>query len=141
MSSNIKRYSELQQLETFEERFNYLKLSGSVGVETFGFDRYINQRFYKDPRWKSIRDQVIVRDSACDLGILDREIMGNVYVHHMNPITAQDIINNSDLVFNPDYLICVSHETHNAIHYGDESYLNKYQIVDRTKNDQSPWIK
>lgn len=141
MSSNIKRYSELQQLETFEERFNYLKLSGSVGVETFGFDRYINQRFYKDPRWKSIRDQVIVRDSACDLGILDREIMGNVYVHHMNPITAQDIINNSDLVFNPDYLICVSHETHNAIHYGDESYLNKYKIVDRTKNDQSPWIK
>ena len=138
MSSNIKRYSELQQLETFEERFNYLKLSGSVGVETFGFDRYINQRFYKDPRWKRVRDQVIVRDSACDLGILDREIMGNVYVHHMNPITAQDIINNSDFVFNPDYLICVSHETHNAIHYGDILSLPS-RVIERKPGDTKLW--
>lgn len=134
----IKTYSELTKLSTFEERFRYLRLSGSVGKETFGFDRYINQNFYRSAAWKRVRDKVIVRDCGCDLGIEDRTISGKIMIHHMNPITDKDIVNLTDILLNPEYLICVSHNTHNAIHYGDENLLIKDPIV-RTKNDTCPW--
>lgn len=135
---SIKTYSELILLPTFEERFRYLKLSGSVGKETFGFDRYMNQIFYRSQKWKSIRDYVIIRDKGCDLGILDREIHGRVLIHHMNPITRQDIERESEFLLDPEYLITTVHNTHNAIHFGDESILYTAP-VERTKNDTCPW--
>ena len=135
---SIKTYSELILLPTFEERFKYLQLNGSVGKETFGFDRYLNQNFYRSAEWKRVRDKVIIRDNGCDLGIEDRLIYGNVLIHHMNPINDKDIYNLTDILLNPEYLICVSHNTHNAIHYGNEELLVKAPIV-RTKNDTCPW--
>lgn len=135
---SIKTYSELILFPTFEERFRYLKLSGSVGKETFGFDRYMNQIFYRSQKWKSIRDHVIIRDKGCDLGILDREIQGRVLIHHMNPITRQDIERESEFLLDPEYLITTVHNTHNAIHFGDESILYTAP-VERTKNDTCPW--
>ena len=135
---SIKTYSELIQLPTFEERFQYLKLSGAVGKETFGFDRYLNQNFYRSAAWKRVRDQVIVRDNGCDLGIDDRIIYGKILIHHMNPINDRDILGLTDILLNPEYLICVSHLTHNAIHYSDESLLPSEPIV-RFKNDTCPW--
>lgn len=135
---SIKTYSELIQLPTFEERFQYLKLSGAVGKETFGFDRYLNQNFYRSAAWKRVRDQVIVRDNGCDLGIDDRIIHGKILIHHMNPINDRDILDLTDILLNPEYLICVSHLTHNAIHYSDESLLPSEPIV-RFKNDTCPW--
>lgn len=133
-----KRYSELASLNTFEERYNYLRLGGTVGKETFGYDRIFNQRFYSSYEWKRIRDQVIVRDSGCDLGISGRKIHGPIYIHHMNPIELQDIESASDILLNPEYLICTSFNTHNAIHYGDESLLVKDPIA-RKPNDTCPW--
>lgn len=135
---SIKTYSELILLPTFEERFRYLQLNGSVGKETFGFDRWLNQNFYRSAEWKRVRDKVIIRDNGCDLGIEDRLIYGNVLIHHMNPINDKDIYNLTDILLNPEYLICVSHNTHNAIHYGNEELLVKAPIV-RTKNDTCPW--
>ena len=135
---SIRTYSELISLPTFEERYRYLRLSGSVGKETFGFDRYINQNFYRSAAWKRVRDQVIVRDNGCDLGINDRIIYGKILIHHMNPITDKDILNLTEFLLNPEYLICVTHSTHNAIHYGDEDLLVKDPII-RTKNDTCPW--
>ena len=135
---HIRTYSELIQLPTFEERFRYLQLSGSVGKETFGFDRYINQNFYRSSAWKMVRDRVIVRDNGCDLGIDDRIIYGKILIHHMNPINDEDILNMTDILLNPEYLICVTLDTHNAIHYGDEDLLIKDPIV-RFKNDTCPW--
>lgn len=135
---SIKTYSELIALPTFEERYRYLKLDGSVGVETFGFDRYLNQNFYRSTAWKKVRDEVIVRDNGCDLGIEDRIIHGKILIHHMNPINDKDILNLTDILLNPEYLICVTHATHNAIHYGDEDLLVKGPII-RTKNDTCPW--
>ena len=135
---SIKTYSELILLPTFEERFRYLQLNGSVGKETFGFDRYLNQNFYRSAEWKRVRDKVIIRDNGCDLGIEDRLIYGNVLIHHMNPINDKDIYNLTDILLNPEYLICVSHNTHNAIHYSNEELLAKAPIV-RTKNDTCPW--
>lgn len=135
---SIKTYSELILLPTFEERFRYLQLNSSVGKETFGFDRYLNQNFYRSAEWKRVRDKVIIRDNGCDLGIEDRLIYGNVLIHHMNPINDKDIYNLTDILLNPEYLICVSHNTHNAIHYGNEELLVKAPIV-RTKNDTCPW--
>ena len=135
---SIKTYSELIQLPTFEERFQYLKLSGAVGKETFGFDRYLNQNFYRSAAWKRVRDQVIVRDNGCDLGIDDQIIYGKILIHHMNPINDRDILDLTDILLNPEYLICVSHLTHNAIHYSDESLLPSEPIV-RFKNDTCPW--
>ncbi len=135
----MKRYLELKQLHTFEERFNYLKLNGQVGKDTFGFDRYLNQQFYKSKEWKQVRDYVIVRDNACDLGIPDNEIKGKIYIHHINPITIDDVTNSTSNLLDPNNLICVSYETHNAIHYGDSSYLERYQINERTMNDTCPW--
>lgn len=128
----------MSKLETFEERYQYLRLDGVVGEDTFGFDRYLNQTFYRSQRWKRVRDQVIIRDNGCDLGIEGHEIYGKVLIHHMNPITIRDIENESDFLLNPEYLICVTHNTHNAIHYGDEGLLMKGPI-ERTKNDMCPW--
>ena len=134
----IKSYSELRTLSTFEERYNYLRLRGRVGQDTFGFDRIFNQMFYRSKEWKSIRDHVIVRDNGCDLGIDGYEIHGRILVHHMNPISLDDIETNSDFLMNPEYLITTTHITHNAIHYGDESLLIKAPI-ERTRNDTCPW--
>ena len=135
---SIKTYSELITLPTFEERFSYLKLGGLVGEETFGFDRYINQRFYRSREWKEVRDFIIVRDNGCDLGMEGYEIEGKIYIHHMNPILVKDIVTKSELLLNPEYLICVTHNTHNAIHYGDESLLVTAP-VERRPNDTCPW--
>lgn len=137
---SIKTYSELSRLKTFEERYQYLRLNGSVGRETFGFDRYLNQVFYRSKKWKSIRNRVIIRDNGCDLGIEGREINGRILIHHMNPISLDDIVNESDLLLDPEYLICTVHSTHNAIHYGDENLLILDPIV-RSKNDTCPWKK
>lgn len=137
----IRNYSELSQLKTFEERFKYLSLKGKVGVDTFGFDRYLNQQLYKSKEWQMIRDVVILRDNACDLGLEGYDIFGTIYVHHMNPLKPEDIINSSDYLFNPEFLVCMSLETHNAIHYGDNNYINKNLIITRTPNDHCPWKK
>lgn len=134
----IRTYSELSKLSTFEERFQYLKLGGSVGESTFGFDRYLNQIFYKSKLWKRIRDEVIFRDCGCDLGINGREIFGPVIIHHMNPITINDIEADSKFLTDPEYLITTIHSTHNAIHYSDEKLLMTGP-VERTKNDTCPW--
>ena len=136
--ANIKTYSELIAIPTFEERFKYLQLNGAVGKETFGFDRYINQNFYRSQEWKRIRDQVILRDNGCDLGLEGYEIYGRIYIHHMNPIRLKDIIHQSDFLLNPEYLICTTHTTHNAIHYGDENLLITAPI-ERKPNDTCPW--
>lgn len=137
---SIKTYSELIALPTFEERYRYLRLRGLVGADTFGFDRYLNQAFYRSAEWKRVRDQVIIRDNGCDLGVEGHEIYSRILIHHMNPIAVDDIQNASEFLLNPDYLICVTHETHNAIHYGDENKLIKAPI-ERTKNDTCPWKK
>ena len=134
----IRTYSKLIELPTFEERYRYLRIGGTVGEETFGFERYLNQEFYKSDEWKSVRRQVIIRDNGCDLGMEDREIYGRIIVHHMNPITIDDLIQRSDFLLNPEYLICTVKATHDAIHYGDESLLLK-PPVERTKNDTCPW--
>lgn len=136
--TGIRTYSELVHLSTFEERYQYLRLSGVVGKDTFGFDRYLNQNFYRSAAWKRVRDQVIIRDNGCDLGMEDRLIYGKILIHHMNPITDKDILDLTDFLLNPEYLICVSHATHNAIHYGDEDQLLKLPTA-RFKNDTCPW--
>lgn len=136
----IRTYSELITLETFEERFLYLKLDGSIGEDTFGFDRYLNQLFYRSPEWKQVRNFVITRDMGCDLAIPDHEIINQqILIHHMNPLTKEDIIYKSDYLLNPEYLICTTKKTHNAIHYGDERILDQIVPIVRTKNDQCPW--
>lgn len=136
----IRRYSELILLPSFEERFEYLKLGSKVGADTFGFDRWQNQAFYNSPEWKRVRDKVIIRDNGCDLGIVDREIGRHVIIHHMNPITVEDIRLGTNILLNPEFLICVSHETHNAIHYGDADLLPK-DFIPRLPNDTCPWKK
>lgn len=134
----IRTYSELIELPTFEERFRYLKLSGKVGEDTFGFDRYLNQQFYHSQEWKSIRNHVIIRDNACDLAIDGRDIHRGIIIHHMNPISKHDLIHQTDFLLNPDYLICVSLKTHNAIHYGNEDLLMN-EFVERRPGDTCPW--
>lgn len=134
----MRTYTELCTLKTFEERYEYLKLGGAVGKETFGFDRYLNQALYQSPEWKQIRRKVILRDDGCDLGLRYYPIGYKIYIHHMNPITQVDILERSDILLNPEYLICVSHRTHNAIHYGDSSLLPQAPI-ERRPNDQVPW--
>ena len=138
MTTNIRTYSELITLPTFKERYEYLRLGGRVGEDTFGFDRYLNQAFYKSEEWRSIRDHVITRDNGCDLGMEGHEIFGRILIHHMNPIRKEDIINRSDILLNPEYLICTIKNTHDAIHYGDESLL-VIAPVERRKNDTCPW--
>lgn len=134
----IRTYSELIKFNTFEERFNYLKLDGKVAEETFGFDRYLNQQFYKSKAWLEIRDYVIIRDMGCDLGVEGRDIYKRIIIHHMNPIRKSDILNKTDILLNPEYLICTTKRTHDAIHYGSENMLNDIPI-ERTKNDTCPW--
>lgn len=133
-------YTRLSKLTTFEERYKYLQLGGNVGEETFGFDRFINQNFYRSQEWRSIRDYVIVRDNGCDLGIEGYEIHGKIYIHHMNPILVNDFETQSKFLLDPEYLISTTHQTHNAIHYGDESLLMKAPI-ERNINDTCPWRK
>lgn len=134
----MKTYSEMILLPTYNERFRYLKLDGKVGADTFGLDRYLNQVFYRSAEWKRIRDMVIVRDNGCDLGIPELPIYGKVIIHHMNPLSVDDILNDDpEYMMNPEYLVCVSHSTHNAIHYGDASQLQEY--IPRRANDTAPW--
>lgn len=135
---NIRRYSELKTLKTYEERFEYLRLNGKIGQDTFGFDRIFNQMFYRSKEWKRVRNEVIIRDNGCDLGVSGYEIYGKILIHHMNPITLDDIRENSEFLMNPEYLISTTLLTHNAIHYGDDRLLVKAPI-ERSKNDTCPW--
>lgn len=134
----IRTYSELILLPTIKERFEYLKIGGQVGAETFGFERYLNQVLYRSSEWRHLRDEVIIRDNGCDLADPDYEIHGRIIIHHMNPITKEDIVRRSDLVLNPDNLICTSFDTHNAIHYGDYSLI-PHLPEGRAPNDMCPW--
>ena len=135
---SIKTYSELITISTFEERFEYLQLKGSVGKDTFGYDRYLNQVLYRSSEWKRLRNQIIIRDAGCDLACDGYDVYGKVLIHHLNPITVEDVLTRSRKVFDPDNLVCVSHSTHNAIHYGDMDLLATGPII-RTKNDTCPW--
>lgn len=135
-----KSYHELRHLETFEERFDYLSLRGTVGESTFGYDRYINQAFYRSKQWRDMRYRIIARDEGCDLGIPGREIYDQIIVHHLNPMSVEDIKDGTDLVLDEDNLICVTHNTHNAIHYGDASLLIQ-PLIERRPGDTSPWRK
>lgn len=134
----IRRYSELQRIETFEDRFEYLKLGGSVGYATFGFDRHVNQAFYASRQWKQLREHVILRDNGCDLGVRGFEINGSLLIHHINPIEIDDIIHNEEWILDPEYLITTTHNTHNAIHYGDRSLLPT-KFVERKAGDTRLW--
>ena len=135
----IRSYTELIRIPTFEERFEYLRLSALVGEKTFGFERYLNQVFYRSPEWKRVRREVIRRDDGCDLGIADRDIRGKIEIHHINPITIEDVENGSDILLGMDNLICTSPNTHKAFHYGDASLLAKIEPVIRRPNDTCPW--
>ena len=134
-----RTYNELILLQTFEERFDYLRLSGQCSEITFGGHRLLNQMLYRSPQWQEVRRRVIIRDNGCDLGIEDREIYGRIIIHHMNPISVEDVLNwNEDALFNPEFLICTMHNTHNAIHYGDKNLLMTAPI-ERSPNDTCPW--
>lgn len=134
----VRRYSELNRIRTFEDRFDYLKLGGSVGHATFGFDRYINQAFYHSFEWKSVRQQVIIRDNGCDLGVLGFEINGALLIHHINPMDERDILQDESWILDPEFLITTTHNTHNAIHYGDRSLLLT-KFVERKAGDTRLW--
>lgn len=139
--SRVRKYSELRRLASFEDRFDYLSLrreSEGIGAATFGFDRWINQQFYRSREWKQVRHAVILRDNACDLGIPGRDIVRELLVHHMNPMTPEDLENGADWVLDPEYLITTTHRTHNAIHYGDASLLPQ-PLVERRPGDTKPW--
>lgn len=138
--NNLKTYQELIALPTFMDRFNYLKIGGAIGKETFGNNRWVNQRFYQSREWKRVRDLVIVRDNGCDLGIPGLEIPGRILVHHINPITVDDISDSTIMILNPDNLITVSYDTHNAIHFGDSALLPK-DPIERKPNDTCPWLQ
>lgn len=135
----IRTYSELIQLPTFEERFKYLQLNGEVGKETFGYDRYLNQVFYHSPEWKRLRNKIIIRDQGRDLAMINHDILGRVYIHHMNPIMLRDIDERNPDIMNPEFLVCCAHKTHNAIHYGDENLIKEPTLVERRPNDTCPW--
>ena len=133
-----KSYSELVTSHTLRSRFEYLKLSDKVGKQTFGFDRYLNQKFYKSAEWKKLRDEIIIRDNGCDMGLEDYPINGRIIIHHMNPLTPNDLLFHGDFLLNTDKRICVAHNTHNAIHYGNFDLIDNEPII-RTKNDTCPW--
>ena len=137
-TGNIRTYSEMITLKTYEERFDYLKIGGQVGLETFGYDRYLNQILYNTKQWKKFRREIIIRDNACDLACEGYEINYRILVHHINPITVEDIINRNPMIFDPENAITTTHRTHNAIHYGDKNLLI-LQPVERTPNDTCPW--
>lgn len=135
----MRTYRELSELSTFEERFRYLALRGEVGKATFGYDRWMNQEFYTSSEWRSLRKEIIIRDNGCDLGVDGYEIHSKIIIHHIIPLTARDLYENPyDLALNADNLICTTHDTHNAIHYGDERLLPR-PLVERTPNDTVPW--
>lgn len=135
----IRTYSELRLLNDFKDRYNYLRIGGAVGRETFGYDRYLNQALYTSPRWRKARRDIIIRDNGCDLGVDGFYISDMVLVHHMNPLTIKDVEEESDTIFDPEFLICVSRQTHNAIHYSDESQLPQFTFTERRKFDTCPW--
>lgn len=137
----IKTYSELSKIPDFMGRFEYLSLKGIVAEETFGFDRYLNQKFYRSREWHQLRNKIIVRDNGCDLGIPGRDIFDHIIIHHMNPLRVDDVVNSTDFLLNPEYLICVSSLTHNAIHYGDKNLIMPIDIIERKPNDTCPWRK
>lgn len=134
----IRTYSELRRLKTIEDRFKYLALHGRVGDITFGFDRYLNQDFYRSTEWRNIRYHIIVRDNGCDLGVEDYDIHDSIYIHHMNPMNVKDIVDGDPRILDPEFLISVTHRTHNAIHYGDASLLPR-QLVERRPGDTKLW--
>jgi hypothetical protein len=134
----IRTYRELSKLPTFEDRFRYLALHGQVGSSTFGFDRWVNQQFYRSRQWKQVRSLVIVRDNGCDLGIEGYEINERIIIHHMNPLELVDIVHGDEDIIDPEFLICVAHKTHNAIHYGDESLLPR-PLIERSAGDTRLW--
>lgn len=136
--TKIRTYAELITIPTLEERFRYLKLDGKVGVDTFGFDRYLNQIFYKSKEWRKLRNDIILRDDGCDLGVEGYDIQGKIYIHHMNPIVVRDILDRTEFLLNPDFLICASFDTHQAIHYGNEDLLPQ-PLVERRAFDTCPW--
>ena len=138
MNGPLRRYSELIRLNTFLERYEYLRIAGVVGESTFGFDRYLNQLLYTSDRWRKLRQKIILRDNGCDLAMPGYDIKYGIMIHHMNPITIKDVETVSEDIFNPENLVCVSHRTHNAIHYGNESQLPSGSI-DRRPNDTCPW--
>lgn len=138
MSTKIRTYSEMIRFDMFEDRFEYLKLEGVVGRSTFGFDREVNQRFYQSREWKSIRDFVIIRDNGCDLGVPGYEIHGGLLIHHVNPISIDDLVGGLHWILDPEYLVTTCHDTHNAIHYGDSSLLPK-RWVERSPGDTKLW--
>lgn len=138
MAALIRTYSELITLPTFEERFDYLNLSGKVGAETFGFDRVFNQKFYCSTEWAKMRDYVISRDLGCDLGVVGYDIIGMIFIHHMNPISISDIKERTKYLLDPEFLITTSFQTHNAIHYGDKSQVDR-KPIERKPNDTCPW--
>lgn len=139
MRTIIRTYDELMSFETFEERFEYLKIGGQVGEVSFGFDRILNQNFYQSVEWKKVRRDVIARDLGCDLGIEDRPIQTGILVHHMNPIMIEDVEDRTEYLLNPDFLITTRKETHRAIHYGDSDFLKIFEYVERKPNDTAPW--
>lgn len=134
----IRRYSEMIKFPTIEERFEYVKLGGAVGVETFGWDRYLNQQFYRSKEWKEFRNSMIIRDNGCDLALDGYEIQSNLFLHHLNPITVEDILHNSEVLLDPENVVCVSRRMHQAIHYGDEDMIPK-PLVERKPGDTIPW--
>lgn len=134
----LRCYRELKRLPTFEERYEYLRIGGMVGESTFGFERYLNQMLYNSAAWRKVRDQVIIRDNGCDLGIDGFQIHDHILVHHMNPITVQQVEESAAEIFDPEFLICCSYPTHNAIHYGDKSLLLQLP-AERQPNDMCPW--
>lgn len=134
-----KNIFDLRKLETFEERFDYCKCTGSVGEETFGYDRWVNQNFYRSRQWRNIRDHVIIRDNGCDLAMPGCEIQGKIYIHHLNPITVDDIIDENPDIMDPKLLVCVSFETHQALHYGDIELIPEYALKERLPGDTTLW--
>ena len=135
---NIRTYSELITIPTFEERYNYLKLNGIVGKETFGYDRYLNQLLYRSSDWRSFRDRIIIRDNGCDLACKGFELQSRIIIHHIDPITVEDILNKHPKVFDPENVVSTSHNTHLAIHYGDKNLIS-IAPINRYKNDTCPW--
>lgn len=139
--NRIRDYRTLSRIPDYQKRFEYLKLDGSVGNETFGFDRYLNQRFYHSDEWRSVRDYVIARDLGNDMGLDGYPIKGQIHIHHMNPISIDDILSFNDSILNPDYLVCVSKDTHKAIHYGNSRFCETKDYKERTPYDTCPWKK
>ena len=136
----IRTYKELVSIDNYLDRYKYLKLGGAVGQETFGFERYLNQKFYRTDEWRKVRDYVIVRDNGCDMAFNGREIHSRILIHHLNPVMPNDILERQSWILDPEFLVCVCKQTHDAIHYGDESLLLLDPVI-RTKNDTCPWRK